>query len=293
MTPDTQGARARVTSNNVTSDNNLFNVTSQCNKVTSDVTIIVAYELLRRGYVGARLRNETARYVEFVRSREAAGNPIAYPDRYLSKWQISVRNNVSPNEGAQIADFLEMWQCASLDIMCKVERVSISNGTLQVWLIPESTESEAIQFDRHMRKADISPILTRCKVQAIQWQTTRPEPIYSRMTETMPTAIAEAFSKLPSVPEESEENAFTLQADYLCERYNEQWTQIVDHNVRYKTRRTEELFRQWIDAERKLTNEEKTPTARIEDAIADIVCAEADALLHKKTREFYEYYTRQ
>lgn len=259
----------------------------------SEVTICTAYELLRRGYIGARLKNEACRYADFIRAREAAGNPIAYPERYLSKWQIAIRNNVSPNEGAQIADFCEMWQCASLSVLCSIERVSVSDNTLQVWLAPGTTESEARQYDGLMRRADLTPILTRCKVQAVRWRTTRPEPICNRVENTMPVQIAEALKNLPPDPGEEAGTEFVMQADYLRDNHPDTWTQIVDHNINFKTWRTEVLFKQWIEAERNLTNEEKTPTARIEDAISEIVCAEADALLDKKTREFYQYFTRQ
>lgn len=254
--------------------------------------IFTAYELMQRGYTGAMLRSQVNRYTAFLKSREDAGTPIEMPERYLTKWQTKADNNITPAEGAELARFFDMWQCSDLDALCSVQRLSVTDKTLFVWVTANTTESERARLDALMRCADIAPVLEHYQVEAIEWTAERPEPQRAAAEPTMPIRIKQALDQLQT-DAGCDSAEFDVQADYLENNHPKEWERIVDYCTRHKTRRTEILFRQWIDHEKGWSDAEKTPTARIEDVIAGIVSAEADKLMRQKTREFYEYYTRQ
>ena len=121
------------------------NVNNNYNKNIVNLTLTskIAYALARRGYSGSALQYEVERYLEFIKARKEAQNPIGDPVRYLSKWQIFAEPSASPEESGQIADFLEAVQCDDLETICNVESVQLKDGILFV-IVKERPILEAV-----------------------------------------------------------------------------------------------------------------------------------------------------
>ena len=122
----------------------------------NDIKVIAAYEFLRRGYSGTNLRNEVNRFNAHLIKKVEENNPVNYPENYLRKvWKINADNNISPTEGAQIADFLQSWECNKLDIICKFIGFKMEGDTLIIELPQGTTREEAERIDaeicRHER----------------------------------------------------------------------------------------------------------------------------------------------